>query len=99
MTKEEVKQDQVQVQEKKKTEAEKLWLSIKDKKIEIFSLPNQTVEMHCSRAKYHPSNELWLVCKSPAVIRSIEDAFPDIDVSTSMDGKMIVLKVKNVVQR
>lgn len=92
MTKEEVKET---VKEQKKTESEKMWTSIKDVKIDVFSLPNQVVSNHCEPITFSPPGELWLKAKSQAVIRSLEAAIPQLDFDMSLDGKYIIARKKN----
>jgi len=55
----------------KASEADRLWQEISSTKVDMFSLPNQTVEMHASPVQVEPS-ALYVQLKSPA-------AFPAID--------------------
>lgn len=54
-------------------EAEKIWNEIKDKEIEMFALPNQTVSQHCTPFPVEPS-KLYLTIRSSAVLPSLEAA-------------------------
>lgn len=58
------------------TPASKLWDEIKVKKIDMFALPNQTVEMHCEPVVVDPTR-LFLKPKSNAVLPSLEAALGD----------------------
>ncbi len=55
-----------------KTIADKLWEEIKDKKVEMFALPNQTVSMYCQPVNINPS-KLYLTYKASSLIASIEE--------------------------
>ena len=54
-----------------KTEADKIWDEIKDRRIELYALPNQTVKDHCAPIAIEPS-KLYLRTKSTAVLPSLE---------------------------
>lgn len=87
-----------EIEEKKvRTEAQKLWSAIRNKPINIFSLPNQTVEMHCKviekMEKADPIN-LYLTPKSPAVLPAMEESFPQLSFDMSLDNKYIIVKKK-----
>lgn len=56
---------------KQLTEADKIWNEIKDKTIEMFGLPEQTVAMHCNVVNVDP-NVLYLTARSSAVLPSLE---------------------------
>ena len=43
-----------------KTEADKIWTEIKNKKIEMFALPDQTVSQYCKPISVDP-NKLFLI--------------------------------------
>lgn len=57
----------------KDTVAGEIWSEIKDKNIEMFALPDQTVSMHCHPYPIEPS-KLYLVTNSTAVLPSLEAA-------------------------
>lgn len=53
------------------TEAGVIWDEIKDKAIEIFALPNQTISMHATPSPVEPSR-LYLLTRSSSVLPVIE---------------------------
>ena len=55
------------------SDAENIWEEIKDKKIEIFSLPSQTVNLHCKPVKIEPS-KLYLVANATSLLPILETA-------------------------
>jgi hypothetical protein len=55
------------------TEAAVIWGEIKNSAIEMFAIPNQIVEMHCTPVPADP-NRLFLVMTSTAVLPSLESA-------------------------
>lgn len=55
------------------TEAGSIWSEIKDKPIEIFALPNQTISLHAAPALVEPS-KLYLLTRSSSVLPAIETA-------------------------
>lgn len=57
--------------EVKKTEAEKLWDEIKDKSIEMFALPSQTVQQYCRPVAVDP-NKLFLLITATSVLPALE---------------------------
>lgn len=56
------------------TAADKIWSDIKDKTIEMFALPGQTVAKYCKQVKIEPS-KLYLTSTVSAVLPAIEEAF------------------------
>ena len=54
-----------------KTMADVIWDEIKNRPIEMFALPNQTVSMHCAPVKVEPS-KLYLLIRSTATLPSLE---------------------------
>lgn len=56
-----------------KTEADKIWEEIKDKKIEIFSLPNQVVSQYCKPSPIDPA-KLYLTVSATSVLPALETA-------------------------
>lgn len=56
-----------------KTEADKIWNEIKDKKIEIFSLPSQIVSQYCKPSPVEPS-KLYLIVSASSVLPALETA-------------------------
>jgi hypothetical protein len=56
----------------KMTTATKIWDTIKNKKIEIFSLPNQFVHMHCKPIEIEPS-KLYVTTTITAMLPALEE--------------------------
>jgi len=57
----------------KMTVAEQIWQEIKDRHINLFSLPGQTIERHCTPVKVDPS-KLYLTSNVPAILPALEVA-------------------------
>ncbi|HEY5267967.1 MAG TPA: hypothetical protein VII94_02440 [Candidatus Saccharimonadales bacterium] len=55
------------------TIAEQMWSEIRNLPIQMFGLPNQTVEQHCSFYAVDP-NQLFLTIRSSATLPSLESA-------------------------
>lgn len=55
------------------TEAGKIWSEIKDRTIEMFSLPNQKVNQYCSPRFIDPE-KLYLLTTATSVLPSLETA-------------------------
>lgn len=55
-----------------KTAAEKIWEEIRSVELQMFSLPGQTVEAHCSPVTVEPS-KLYLTSKVGSVVPALED--------------------------
>lgn len=55
------------------SEADKIWSEIRFRPIEMFALPNQVVEQHCTPFAADP-NKLFLTTRSTAVLPSLEAA-------------------------
>ncbi len=63
-----------------KTNAQKLWEEIRNKKIEMFSIPNQTVGMHVKPKDLGP-DDLYITLNSGAALPALEKALgPDFEV-------------------
>lgn len=58
------------------TEAERTWQEVKDVKVDMFSLPRQTVEMHVKPVDIDPS-ALYVELNSPAVLPELEKVLSD----------------------
>jgi len=56
-----------------KNAAEKIWEEIKDKNIEMFSLPPQKINAQCSPVNIEP-NKLYLKYKASSTIAALETA-------------------------
>lgn len=55
------------------TEATKLWNRIKELPIEVFALPDQTVEMYCRYVPVDPQ-KVFVLIKSSAVLPALENS-------------------------
>ena len=55
------------------TEAGKLWSEIKDKPLEMFALPGQTINQHAQPFPVEPS-KLYLVTRASSALPAIETA-------------------------
>lgn len=55
------------------TTAGAIWSEIKGRPIDMFALPNQTVDMHCHPIPVEPS-KLYLLINSSAVLPALETA-------------------------
>lgn len=56
-----------------KTEADKIWEEIKNKKIEMFSLPSQIVSQYCKPTFIEPE-KLYLIVSATSVLPALEVA-------------------------
>lgn len=52
-------------------DAAAIWSEIKNKSIDMFALPAQSVEMHCKPIKVEPTG-LYLILNSTSVLPSLE---------------------------
>ncbi len=68
-----VAKDAATAEAMKDTVAGEIWDEIKDKNIEMFALPDQTVSMHCRPIPIEPS-KLYLTASSTSVLPSLETA-------------------------
>jgi hypothetical protein len=66
-------QDKATAEAMKDTVAGDIWNEIKDKNIEMFALPDQTVSMHCRPVPIEPT-KLYLTASSTSVLPSLETA-------------------------
>ena len=73
-----------------KTEAEKIWEEIKFRSIQMFGLPGQTVEQHCTFVTVEPSN-LYVTIRSSATLPSLEAAVAP-DFTVELADKFIIVK-------
>lgn len=76
-----------EVEKTTKTVAQKIWDEIKNKKIDMFSLPDQTVTMHCAPVYIDP-NTLYLTYKASSVINQLEESLGS-KYKVTLDGKYI----------
>lgn len=76
-----------------KTEADKIWEEIKDKYIDMFSLPNQKVFQYCQPISIDPS-KLYVKLQATSVLPSLEAAVgKDFEVSL-LDKYVVVSRIK-----
>lgn len=71
-------------EEKKVTEAEKIWNEISNLPLEMFSLPDQTVRKYCTPVSIEPS-KLYITASVQAVVPALETAIGkkfDIEMAT-----------------
>jgi len=59
-----------------KTEAQLIWDEIKDLPIQMFGLPNQTVELHCTPVAIEPTH-LYVTIRSSAVLPALETSLKE----------------------
>jgi hypothetical protein len=72
-----------------KTAAEKIWDEIKEKNVEMFSLPPQPVSSHCSPIAIEPT-KLYLQYKASSLITALETALGS-KYSVNLSGKFITV--------
>ena len=77
----------------KLTEAEQMWNEIRHLPIQMFGLPNQTVEQHCSFYAIDP-NQLYLTIRSSATLPSLETAIAPRFVVELVDRFVVVKRVQ-----
>lgn len=65
--------DKATAEAMKDTVAGDIWSEIRDKSIEMFALPDQTVSMHCHPVPIEPT-KLYLLTNSSSVLPSLETA-------------------------
>jgi len=63
---------------KKESKGDQLWNQIKNLRMEIFGLPNQTVEMHVQRHNVDPDC-VYMTLKAGAVLPALEEALRQAD--------------------
>jgi hypothetical protein len=56
-----------------KTIADKIWEEIKDRQVNMFALPNQTVSNYCTFTLVEP-NKCYLTYQVPAILPALEAA-------------------------
>lgn len=74
-----------------KTEAEKIWDTIKNLPIHMFGLPAQIVGQHCTPVPVEPSR-LYVIARSPAVLPSLETAVAVVGLEVEMADKFIIVR-------
>lgn len=75
-----------------KQEWEKIWAEIKDKKMEIFSLPAQPISKYCKPILVNPQ-KLYLTSTVSAVLPALESTLAP-KYNVDRDGSMIVVTRK-----
>jgi len=75
--------------EKVLTQAEEIWNEIKDKSIDMFSLPNQKVSQYCQPKNIDPT-KCFLVASSSSVLPSLEVAIGNKYSVEVMDKYLVV---------
>ena len=75
------------------TEADKIWLEIKNKKIDMFSLPSQVVSQYCRPASIDPS-KLYLIPSATSVLPALESALGEAYVVDRMERFITVARKK-----
>lgn len=75
------------------TEADKIWLEIKNKKIDMFSLPSQVVSQYCKPATIEPS-KLYLIPSATSVLPALELALGEGYVVDRMERFITVSRKK-----
>jgi hypothetical protein len=81
------------VEVKMKTEAQQIWEEIKDRNIEMFSLPNQKVNNYCKPVEVEPT-KLYLYIKAEAVLPSLEVSAGSSFVVEKMERFVVVSRAK-----
>lgn len=83
--------------ETSETGAEKIWNKIKDLPVELFALPEQTVQMHAKREekleKATPDT-LYLLLKSGAVRHALEEAMNRVRLGQNELGQPLAFQVE-----
>lgn len=73
------------------TEADKIWTEIKDKQVQMFALPNQTVASYCQPTKVDPTR-CFLISKAAAIIPALEEALGKAYTVEVMDKYVVVAR-------
>ncbi len=73
-------------------EADKIWNEIKDKNIDMFALPNQTVKDHIQKLKVPGASGLYVKLVSSAVLASLEVALKGYVIEAA--EKYVIIKRK-----
>ncbi len=78
-----------------KTEAQEMWDEIKNLPIQLFGLPSQTVEHHCTQVVIEPTH-LYLTIRASAVLPALETALNEytsgLDMIAKKFGKVNTVK-------
>ncbi len=81
------------------TAAEKIWNKIKNVPMDIFALPNQTVQMYVTReAKLEKAipDAVHLKLKSAAVLPAMEDALGRVQLGKNAVGQQLVFDLSQM---
>lgn len=73
-------------------EAEKIWQEVKNVQLDLFALPNQTIEKYCTPQYVEPS-KLYVTVSTGAVGPALEDALVKTYI-VEYAGKFIVISRK-----
>lgn len=76
-----------------KTDAEKIWQEIKDKSIEMFSLPSQKVHQYCTPVTIEPS-KLYLKASATSVLPALEATLGSKFLVERMERFLVVSRTK-----
>jgi len=80
----------------KETEADVIWEEIKNKTLDLYGLPNQTVEGHVKKLAV-PGNELLLKMNASAVLPALEAAIaPKFEVEMSENYVIVRRKASDL---
>lgn len=87
------REDQANKETVLKTEAEKIWKEIKDKPIEMFSLPLQVVHQYCEPIAVEPT-KLYVKSSPTSVLPALESALGDKFAVERMERFLVISRVK-----
>jgi hypothetical protein len=74
------------------TEADKIWAEIKDKRVNMYALPNQVVANYCTQAKIDPTRCFLLYKTASAIIPALEEAVGKAYTVEVMDKYIVVAR-------
>lgn len=83
-------EDKPVVKSTPKTEAQKIWDEIQNLQIQMFGLPEQTVNLHCTPITVEPTS-LYLITRSSATLPSLEAAIGP-GFTVELADKFVVIK-------
>jgi hypothetical protein len=78
----------------KKTQGEEIWNEIKDKQINMFALPGQTVSSYAQPVPIEPTR-CFLLLRASSAVPAIEEALGDKYGFEIMDKYMIISRKNN----
>lgn len=73
-----------------KTNSQRIWDEIKGKKLDMFSLPDQTVSMYCSPVYIDPDT-LHITLKASSVLSQLEESLGS-KYKFAIEGKYVSVK-------